>query len=312
MKNTLTKILLAVLSLSLIFTCCGCGAMAGDKSDTVDSETGTTQDDTSSDLAEDNTSAETSESPEEDPDLINQWREDYNFGTCKTLSGNVSVILFYIDDFESSWTDEETDRFTKNEVEPGLLFLEQEAKKYGVELDMTVEKSYSSIYYKDEVITSVANTGLASADVLWQAATQINYTSSTKMIDSFRNEYKTDEIVCLTMFNKSGTSYALNPTRDADYKIDEHCIVFSRELNSTQNSRLGLHASVVAHEILHLYGAEDLYVGSSRERLAKKHYPGDIMLSAKYDINENTVRDATAFYVGWTDSVPDVIKQKGW
>ena len=248
----------------------------------------------------------------EDPALIDQWRSDYNLGTCKNLSGNVSVILFYVDDFESAWTPEEITRFTQNEVEPGLLFLEQEAKKYGVELNLTIEKTYASIYYDDEVITSVKNTGLATADALWTAAVQINYSSSEAMIDAFRREYDTEEIVCFTIFNKDGTSYALNPKRDADIKIDEHCIVFARDLNSTQNGPAGKQASVIAHETLHLYGAEDFYTSSSRKILAQIYCPGDIMLSAAYDIDTNAIGSATAFYIGWTDTAPKIIKRSGW
>ncbi len=317
MNVTLIKIFLIILLISLISACSGCYMGMGDKQNALDRGTtssydDTTQDDTQSNFKENSTNSKEFEDPEEDLALINQWREDYNLVTCKTLSGNISVILFYVDDFESFWTDKEINDFTKKEIELGLLFLEQEAKKYGIELDLTVEKSYSAIYYDDEVITSVKNTGLASADVLWQAALQIDYTSSTKMINAFKSKYKTDEIVCFTIFNKDGTSYALNPKRDADIKIDEHCIVFARDLNSIQNGPAGSQAAVIAHEMLHLYGAEDFYASSSRKNLAKIYYPSDIMLSAAYDIDTNTVESATAFYVGWTNTVPDILKQKEW
>ena len=304
MKNNLIKIFLAILSISLISACSGCCLENSDTKDTLDCKTTSSCDDTMHN--------DTQTNFEEDLDLINQWREDYNLGTCKTLSGNISIILFYVDDFESFWTDKEINDFTKNEIEPGLAFLSQEAKKYGVELNLTVEKSYSAIYYDDEVITSVKNTGLASTDVLWQAALQIDYTSSSKMINAFRNKYKTEEIVCFTIFNKSGTSYALNPKKDAGIKIDEHCIVFARDLNSTQNGNAGSQAAVIAHEMLHLYGAEDFYASLSRKSLARIYYPDDIMLSAAYDIDTNTVESATAFYIGWTNTVPYVLKQKGW
>lgn len=190
MKVVLKKIFSAVLLLCLIFlTLTGCYHKSVGEKDTLGSEKEPSQDDT--------TTSEKQPASKEDPTITekedgvlsetDQLRLDYNLGTCKALSGNVSVVLFYIDDFESSWTDTEIDLFTKNEVEPGLSFLEKEAKKYGVELNLTVKKSYSAIYYDDEVITSVKDTGLASADVLWQAALQINYSSSRKMIDAFRS-----------------------------------------------------------------------------------------------------------------------------
>lgn len=311
MKVVLLKTVSTVLLLFLIFTLAGCYHGNNEQSNNLantesSSKNGTTQG------AEQTNQKEDPKEKEDNLSLTNQLREDYNLGTCKTLSGNVSVVLFYVDDFESAWTDEEIICFTKNEVEPGLAFLEQEAKKYGIELNLTVEKSYSAIYYDDEVITSVHDTGFASADVLWQAALQINYPSSAKMIDAFRSRYKTNEVVCFTIFNKGGTSYALNPKRGQNLKIDEHCIVFARDLNSTQNGAAGWQASVIAHEMLHLFGAEDFYSISSRKSLARIHYPRDIMLSAAYNIDENTIGAATAFYIGWTDKVPDVLNKKGW
>lgn len=317
MNFLLKRIFLIVFLLCVIFSLSGCYYEDDAESDTFNSEIASLNDDTQKDKKQtndkkDSNSTEKSKQTEEALSGVNLLRKDYNFGTCKTLSGNISVILFYVDDFESKWTNEEIDLFTKNEVEPGLVFLEQEAKKYGVELNLTVQKSYSEIYYDDEVITSVANTGFASADVLWQAALQINYPSSQKMIQTFRNKYKTEEVICLTVFNKSGTAYAFNPTRDSNLNIDEHCIVFARDLNSTKNGPAGSQASVVAHEMLHLFGAEDYYASTSRKSLAKEHYPDDIMLSAAYDIKTNTIEDVTAFYVGWTNEPPKILYREGW
>lgn len=317
MISIIRKIVLFALALCLTSGCFGCGLekhqdMDNLHSEALSSQSIATQNGEYPTFEDTSAGTEGAKTPEDELALINQWREDYLLGTCQVLSGNVSVILFYINDFEGAWTDEEINRFTENEVKPGLAFLEQEAKKYGIALNLTVEESYSSIYYDDEVITSVQNTGFASADVLWQAAVQINYPSSGKMIDAFRSRYKTEEIVCFTIFNKGGTSYALNPKRGTTVHIDEHCIVFARELNTTQNGPAGSQAAVIAHEMLHLYGAEDFYADASRKSLARIHYPSDIMLSAAYDIDTNTIEPATAFYIGWTDTVPEVLKQKGW
>lgn len=311
MKRTLKNIILinliiCILSASILT---GCHFEDSESSDMLDSETRATETVKNTETKKTTAKTETKEELSE----IDKLRPDYNYRTCKKLSGNVSVILFYVDDFESSWTDSDIENFTKNEVEPALDFLENEAKKYQLELNLTVQKTYSSIYYDDEVITSVPLTGYASGDVLWNAALQINYSSSEKMINSFKRLYKTDEVVCFTIFNKSGTAYALNPTRGTDdMNIDEHCILFARDIYMTQNGLAGSQSAVVAHEMLHLFGAEDLYAKDSRKKLAKTYYPKDIMLTTAYDILENKVDEVTAFYIGWTDKVPDVIYNDKW
>lgn len=240
------------------------------------------------------------------------WRPDYDYGTCRDLRGEVSVVLFYLDDFESSWTAEEIERFTKNEVLPGLAFLEKEAKKYGVDLTLTVRRTYSDIVYPDEVIVSVKQTGSATFNVLKKTASALRYSSDLKMIEAFRSEFGTDEVVCFTLFNKNGTAYAINPKRGSDTQAQEHCIVFAYDLGSDRHDPTGSQASIVAHEMLHLFGAEDFYATPSRKALATKQYPSDLMLGAHYDVRTNRIGDATAFYIGWTDKIPEILREEDW
>ncbi len=243
---------------------------------------------------------------------INQMREDYALGTCQQLRGTVSVVLFYMNDFESNWTNGQITKFTEKEVEPGLEFLEKQALKYGVELNFEIASVHKSVYYDDEVIVSVRDTGLATIDVLTQAARGIGFADTEEMLDSFRKEYGTDEVVCFTIFHKNGTAYAINPKRGATPFVDEHCIVFVRDLNSSGNDPEGSQASIIAHEMLHLFGAEDFYASASRKQLARALYPSDIMLGANYDVRTNTLGKATAFYIGWTDEIPDILYDEGW
>ncbi len=242
---------------------------------------------------------------------INTLRVDYALGACQNLRGNVSVVLFYMDDFQSSWTTDEIKDFTENEIKPGLTFLENEARQHGLDLHLHIKQSYSSLFYDDEVILDVAETGLATVDVLHQAAVCLNYSTQHEMIADFKSAYET-EVICLTIFHKNGISYAINPHRGETLKIVEHCIIFAHDLDSSRHDPVGSKSSVVAHEILHLFGAEDLYAPASRETLAGIYYPDDIMLSTHYTILSHHIGDVTAFYIGWTDEVPDVLYNENW
>lgn len=239
-------------------------------------------------------------------------RPDYDLGTCRALEGEVSVVLFYMDDFESSWTKAEMSSFTQKEINPALTFLEKEAASYGVELNLTVKESFEGVFYDDEVITSVKLTGLATIDVLEQAARALDYKSAEAMIQALKEQYQTDEVVCLTLFNKNGTAYAINPPRGEALKVEEHCIVFARDLYSSGKDPTGWQISVVAHELLHLFGAEDFYASATRKALAKSIYPKDLMLSAQYNIKDNNIGEATAYYIGWRDTAPEILYDEGW
>lgn len=57
---------------------------------------------------------------------------------------------------------------------------------------------------------------------------------------------------------------------------------------------------------------EDFYYPESRETLAQKAYPEDIMLCAMPDLDHFTLGEYTAYTLGWTDSVPEVCQTEGW
>ncbi len=248
----------------------------------------------------------------ETENAVDKLREDYNLGACKNLSGDVAVILFYMEDSQDNWSETQAEHFTATQIKPALAFLENEANKRGINLKLSIKETHLNVFYNENVIRSVKETGLATADVLWIAANGIGYTSDNRMIESKKSQYGTDEVICLTVFNKDGTSYALNPKRGTSVNAAEHCIVFAYDYNSDRSEPEGAQASVIAHEILHLYGAEDFYDTASRKALASKYYPFDIMLGAEYNINLNNVGDATAFYIGWTNNVPDPVYNENW
>ena len=290
-KNRISALMLLLVALCMLCTSVGCGGIDVDTQ--LPSESGNSETDEISSIEE-----------------INSLREDYGLGSCKSLCGEVAVILFYVDDFESSWTVEQRRSFTEEEILPGLEFLEKEAEKHGVELSLKLKKTYSA-RYRDDVVIDVKDSGLATIDVLTQSAGSIGFESDEYMLGYFRSIYHSEDVICLTVFNKNGTSYAINPKRDADVVVEEHCIIFARDKNSQGDAR-GSQASIVAHEILHLFGAEDMYAIPSRKKLAQRLYASDIMLGASYNIATNNIGEATAFYIGWTDRVPSVLYNKGW
>ncbi len=244
----------------------------------------------------------------------NIYRPDYNLGTCKKLSGDVAVVVIYMNDFEQSWSEDAMNTFTEKAIKPGLAFLKKEATQYNIDLRFKITDIYASVWYDDDVITDCASTGLATIDVAYQAANELGYASDTELCETILARENVDEVILLTVFNKNGTSYALNPKRGSDINIEEHCIIFARDLNTQEDEYFpaSFQSSVVAHEILHLYGAEDYYSTPERKALASKYYPEDIMLSAKYFLTLNKLGEVTAFYIGWTDIAPDIIKTPEW
>lgn len=241
--------------------------------------------------------------PTEGLEGVNKFRPDYGLGACQNLKGEISVALFYMDDLESKWTRDEILDFEEKYLEKAFEFLEKEAKKYGAALNFEIQKSFSGLYYDDDVIVNINEEGYATTDVLEQAAKEIGYASDTKMIEALKAEYGTEEVICLNVFNKNGVAYALNPRRGSDAKADEHSIVFGKE---------GAYIpSDVVLTTLCLYGAESLKNTMWRRYLASP-YKKDIMFTMGGNLSESEISELTAFYIGWTDKIPDVMLDENW
>ncbi len=250
----------------------------------------------------------------------NKLRPDYKYGACKNLEGDVAVVMIYVDDFESTWTVEEMKNFTENEVQPALDFLEREAADYGIDLNISVQGTYSA-YYSGEVIRSMKRAnGKSTEDVLEKVAGQIGHSSDEAMLKVFRKNFDTDEVICITVFNKDGTGVALNPQKPqtdlydpiTNVGLQEHVVMFSRDIDETEMGPAGSQSATVVEYILYLYGTEALYKDDFRITYASYHCPTDLMYTVAPDIFDLDIEDVTAFYIGWTDDPPLTMQDERW
>ncbi len=241
---------------------------------------------------------------------VNEMRPDYDYGTLRSLKGDLVVAVFYMNDWESQWSKAEMEAYTEKEIKPALDFLKKEAASRGIPLNFEV-KTYSPLLYTGKVILDVRAGNGESIDVLDQAARSLNYTKAEQLYYNLQTAHGGKEIICLTVFNKAGTGYAINPPRGSVEYITEHCILFSKELSPFMVVDGG-QSSVVAAMILYLYGAESLSSSASRKEIAQTVYPTDLMLIQSYFIRENSIGNATAFYIGWIDEPPAVLSYKDW
>ncbi len=241
---------------------------------------------------------------------VNALREKCFYGTNQYLSGDVTAVVIYVNDFESSLTDAEMDEFTEKDVEPALEFLEREAQKYGVELDFETEVMRNA-YYDDEVIIDLDAYGLVTVDVLDSAAESYDFNSEFEFHDWWAEKNGT-EVVFITVFNKAGISYGLNPKPGTDLQAVEHTVTFSIDLDNQTEYKSGTCATIIANSILHLYGGESLNKPEDRRFISQWLYPNDIMRQQPFDISGSDIGEATAYYIGWTDEIPEVVYSEGW
>ena len=241
-----------------------------------------------------------------------QSRPCYELGTNVYLEGDVQIHLFFMDDNESRWDEESIEEFTQKQIVLGLDFLESEARKHGKSLDFSI-KRYATAFddgydVKYNGIVNKGEDGTHTLDLHKRAAQILGYENEAKMFGDLHQKHDYQEIVLLFAVNKDGVSYANQQAGGSIYYATvEYATVFTNYLGKDFTFDEITHpAATIAHEILHLYGAEDLYTPYERKQMVKDIYPQDIMMLGYRNIDEMNVGEYTAYAIGWENKGPMV------
>ena len=246
--------------------------------------------------------------------ITDQTRKNHNKGSCYDMESDICYFIVHLDDKESSWEGQEKTEFIEKKLLVSLDYLSQKANDYSV----TISKKYKSypvgddtkVVYDGIIETEVVENG-SQEDIFNQVALSLGYKSPEEMDSALKKENNVKQIAYLFVVNKEGRSYKYSYVTE-DSKQLEFCLFFDDTLSFNENTC----CSTIAHEILHLFGAEDFYdpYGEmpEREKLAKELYPDDIMLTLVNDVNRAKIGAYTAYAVGWTDTLPKECDTENW
>jgi len=246
-----------------------------------------------------------------------KYRPWYNEGTCLSLKGNPYVLFLFIDDDESSWTPEAISEFWYDRVEVALGYLENKASVYGVDLQFekgyysTDESKETTVKYNGVIVDNLMEKPI-SRDIFEQAATSLGFESKNALHNYIKDFSGKDQVAICLVVNKPGRSYCMNQSQNDGFRFVEYCVLYTEWLDNLGKC----YPSSIAHEILHLFGAEDYYdpYGEypKRAELAKQLYPNDIMNVALENIYDIEFGAYTAYTVGWLDALPTECDVDDW
>lgn len=236
----------------------------------------------------------------------------YGAGTCSYLEGKKIVALFFIDDDVSHWNRKAIQDFTDNNVLPALDFIDREAELWETDLSFEIWRFSSAfstgleLKYNGTVNPDLFNGG-STKDLLSQTAQAFGYSCDMAFRWALTEKSGGVEIIPIFLLNKGGISYARNNYIVGPVKYAEHAVVFSESQYGSSNR-----SATFAHELLHLYGAEELYKPTPRYTLSFDLYPYDIMLLETRNLNKLTIDDFTAYTLGWNQTMPDICNNQEW
>lgn len=233
-------------------------------------------------------------------------------GSAKYLDGSTVLVSLFIEDPSSTWTDEKKE-LVMSKMDIANDFLVTEGASYGKSVNLiyniyehpdlnytvsysgTINDSDSSSYHLLDYVTNYIDENIPTQDIL--------------------SNYGVDSIGYMCFLDKSGVSYTFPYYEgDSDLYYYETCFMFLKCDGDYEPP------AVYAHEMLHLFGARDLYATNEPDGITKdfvQHietdYPNEIMLTT-YDENWNNVQDhvsndltdITAYFIGWVDDIPEL------
>lgn len=110
-----------------------------------------------------------------------------------------------------------------------------------------------------------------------------------------KDEFGCDKVALLVIVNAAGRSFAGWSGKGSDFLGT--AVLYHEEDRES-------HSGVIAHELLHLLGADDLYAPIQSEEIAsiiQENYPDEVMSQVFAPADRLTISPYTAWMVGWTD-----------
>ncbi len=237
-------------------------------------------------------------------------------GSAGNIAGTTIIVSLFADDTESNWNNTEDVEKIFN-VNNYLIiagdYLESVVASYGksanfiTDFNTNADLKYSITFDKKITDQDYIDNG-ASDEVVW------NYINENIDEDALKQKYNADNIVYMVFVDSTESNTAITCTRnwyEGMESDDEIVYLFNIDSQCLNGP------AVYAHEILHTFGAPDLYVEDSLYNITgdflnyvNENMSNDLMLTCSdritgdylYDSINNEVGEVTAYFIGLVDS----------
>lgn len=231
---------------------------------------------------------------------------DQNIGSAKRLTGDCMFYNIFVDDKESSWdSDSVADLYTMQDN--ALRYLEFQAAQFGHELNCFATGADEALYvYIDDIIPTDGSNSY-ELDLYFMSTQYGSVNGLLKSLSEDNTDH--DNYGLIFNVNKQGRSYAVPCNTVFDdhelYDAERAVIFYSTDIDYEYY----LTGGTIAHEVLHLFGAIDLYYPNDGEDIRKQiimqYFPFELMHYVPYYADDSTISVFTAFRVGWRNTLPD-------
>lgn len=227
-----------------------------------------------------------------------------NIGTAKHLYGKIHVLSIFVAKESNPWNRTNIDR-TINKLTEAQRWLKMQSARYDKRLDFinTVFGENPPLYDNHIPDNFDSSNAYYYACELIQ---RIGFGNNESYMRWVSQNTDCDQCFVIIFCNKDGRSYA-SPVNKKLIEYDpfrynlECCLLYSKY----PNSNIETTTASIAHEILHLFGAWDLYELEDKDKpradKCKMMFPNSIMVETYRDIWETQIDEINAWLVGLKD-----------
>lgn len=227
---------------------------------------------------------------------IGKWRA----GSAYKLSGDIYTLSCFVSGPNENWTYNEKLEML-NLLTESQKWIEKEAMAYLISLEFNEAGNFG---LKEDIelpyIERGSGSGKESVDWVSKVLYKIGYKSTLDLDSWIKKNTNANNYQVIIFVKGKGRGYAMPYSSEME---KEKYYVEGAVLYEKYNGNGKLASSSIAHEIMHLYGAWDLYKtyaqSESIELKAKRLFPNSIMLRTSYNINELNIDSLNAWLVGW-------------
>ena len=235
---------------------------------------------------------------EQERDDKTTYESTTDAGPAKRLRGRVVVVYVFVDDGKlSRWGTRDRQHALSN-LSAVEAWYRQRADTYGVDSLSFVSRNF--VYDRDPLLRkalqqlSSREVAIAS-DLAGRVAALAGGSTVNSFLQQVIAEENADQALLLLHINKKARSFAL-PCRLPCWNRAEYAYLLEKPKRNDWDSIL----YTQAHEILHLFGADDLYNIAS----ARTYAPRDIMHHIPRYLRTTEIDSITAYAIGWTEHKP--------
>lgn len=251
----------------------------------------------------------------------NGYTEEFTLGSSGALEGRIAVVTILMDDAYTSWNlddknDNETYGYIYNDLEIACDWIKDSCSKYGRDVEFIWDwMEHQELYYE----LSIRGSAQTEGDYLYDELASVIRNNINS--DDIKSKNNADGIIYLACLNTPGSNSTTSSTlmSERSSPVEEEVCMMMMHTEGQMEA-----PACFAHEILHTFGAADLYMpgmyGITDDLVRQLENSGsnDIMLTCTdprsgyyvYDRITNDLTDITAYYTGLTDEC-DTVREWG-